>query len=466
MELLEDATRDELIETARCYIDSGLPLILGVDVFTVEPSGKLSRKAGHAVSILGYKISSGVREPGASVDGDALYIHDDRLGPFARASFVDLSTEKLSGSSRSWGLSVQEKNDSGGWNDPHEVFIPNVLIAPTHRKVRLAPSYAINTCKTIVKAYEKEVTWLQQNCGGAYPSAHLGRLTYDIRLQEVSVVKRSVLASTMCRSFFDGTDEYFATDADLAELQRQKTRFLTSSLARFQWVANFSYLGQPVFTVLTDATDIPQGHAISAVIVHNKYGGDATLEIMRIAFESPKALHSVEDEDENGQTFFMSFLRRLMPGQYGLGDHLDKTYGEPRAPRKIKESEFSDGRILKNDTLERFYEPVDKRLEELFPSLKSANTGDCMIWAIDQEGALLIGQETNNMGHPCLTGFKPARIAGELKRGDLGWLINSKSGRYSVDYANAPELLQNALLRFKSIFHASKDELTIEAWQR
>ncbi|WP_219575200.1 hypothetical protein, partial [Vibrio parahaemolyticus] len=65
-------------------------------------------------------------------------------------------------------------------------------------------------------------------------------------------------------------------------------------------------------------------------------------------------------------------------------------------------------------------------------------------------------------GHPTLTGFKPSRIAGELKRSHSGWFINSKSGRYSTDYSNTNELLRNAVEKFKDIFRESRKSITAE----
>ncbi|MGP8437921.1 hypothetical protein ACT2FY_07975 [Paraburkholderia fungorum] len=466
-ESLEKVSRDELVETVKCYIDSGLPLILGSDVYDLDGAGSLAIKAGHAVSIVGYKfsVSADARSTSntiLSVSDDALYIHDDRLGPFARARFAqfcDSAPLELAGR---WCLVVQEKDDTGGWSHPHEVFIPNVLIAATHKKVRLGPSFAINTCKTIVKAYENEVTWLGQQNGASDISTLLNQLTYEVRLEEISDLKRSLVESKP-ESVFVDTDgaEVLCSDEDLAEQQRNKVRFLTGSYARFQWVADFKYQNRPAFTMLIDATDIPQGHAVSAVLVKNRTGADATLEVLKYG-SSPKALLAIEEEDT--QTFFTSFLRRLRPAEDGIADHLNKTYGEPRAPRKLKESEFRDGQILVNDTLQRFYEPVGDTLDVRFSELKANDTGSYLIWAIAQDGALLVGKEINRMGHPCLTGFKPARIAGELKRTPEGWVINSKSGRYSGDYTNAPELLGNALRRFQSIFHASRDRLSIEPW--
>ncbi|WP_175221401.1 MULTISPECIES: hypothetical protein [Burkholderia] len=95
------------------------------------------------------------------------------------------------------------------------------------------------------------------------------------------------------------------------------------------------------------------------------------------------------------------------------------------------------------------------------PELVADDPQSYRIWAIDHDGGLIIGEEIDKMGHPCLTGFMPARIAGELKRTSTGWTINSKSGRYSGDYRNVDELLINALLKFKTIFNHSSEKISI-----
>ncbi|SAL78588.1 hypothetical protein AWB67_05293 [Caballeronia terrestris] len=450
-ESLHRVRQDELFETVKCYIDSGLPLILGADVFGVSDDNTLTLKAGHAVSILGYKI--GVAE-------QALYVHDDRLGPFARARIAALSDFACpAGVTHEWGLVLQEKDDEGKWKQPHEVLVPNFLISATHQKVRLPPSYALNTCNTIVDVYEKEVVRLGLESGSRDFSALQNQLSYEVRLTEISDFKRSLMGFKPERVFVD-TDgnEINVSAGELAERQAEKLRFLTGSYARFQWIADFRYKARPAFTILIDATDIPQGHAVSAVLIRNKIEADAILELLKYA-ASPKALQAIEAVS---QSFFSSFLRRLRPSDDGVLDHLNRTYGEPRAPRYLKESEIRDGQILNNGSAERFYESIDESLEAKFPQISLDDENSYLIWTIDRNGTLLIGEEIDKMGHPCLTGFKPARIAGELKRTSSGWIINSKSGRYSGDYTNTAELLQNALRRFQSIFHASRDHLSIE----
>lgn len=448
----ENSTRDELVETVKCHVDSGLPLILGVDVYGFNQEGLLTKVGGHAVCILGYKLSG---------SDAALYIHDDRLGPFARATFADLQGHSMATVlKQTWGLVLQEKDDKGNWMDVHEVLVPNFLISSTHQKVRLPLSLAVNTCHLIVEVYEKQIIGLAKEAGASEISSLQNQLTFQVSLAEISELKRSYLEFEPEPNALDpigGATE--ASSAELTATQRDKVQFLTTSYARFQWAADFYYKGRSAFRMLIDATDIPQGHAVSAVLVKNKLEADAVLEVLRKYAESPKALHAIEAAN---QTFFSSFLRRLRPEAADISDHLNKTYGDLRAPRYLKESEFRDGEIRVNKSAQRFYEPIEKTLDVAFPTLGGSNGPAYLIWAIAHDGALLIGEEIEQMGHPCLTGFKPARIAGELKRVSTGWTINSKSGRYSSDYANASVLLENALRRFKSVFHASRDQIGVE----
>jgi len=74
---------------------------------------------------------------------------------------------------------------------------------------------------------------------------------------------------------------------------------------------------------------------------------------------------------------------------------------------------------------------------------------------------LLIGKEIGESGHPTLTGFKPARIAGEIRLVNDVLSINSKSGRYSRDYKNTTFLLRNAVDKFNSIFQEKEFEMNV-----
>lgn len=422
---------EDFFDTVRIYIDSKIPLILGVDVYEKKDSG-LNLLDGHAVTIVGYKEHS-------KEEQRAIYIHDDRLGPFARAAFVKLNKFKPKPDTK-WGLELQEKNDNGEWETPHELLILNSLIIPAPHKVRLPSTYAQKTCVEIVSGYHEMRADLINKLGENETSSLPINLVYDIMLSEISDIKQELL------------EQKFINNEDF--LNKEKVKFLTESYARFQWVASFKFDNEPIFKLMFDATNIPQGNAVSSLFVQNKELTDLVLERHKQIIENDEDL---PDFDTN--SFYGQFLKYLKPKPDSLEAYLDKTFGELRAPKYIKESEMGRGDIL-SSSVDRYYASVEKKLEEQYPDIICDNADSFLIWTISSEGVLLIGREEDGKGHPTLTGFKPSRIAGELKRSQNGWFINSKSGRYSTDYANTDELLENAVEKFKDIFRNSRKSIS------
>lgn len=436
--LLSISTQKDFFDTVRCHIDSGIPLILGVDVYNIETLGGLRKLAGHAVTVLGYKYD----------DSDqTIYLHDDRLGPYARASFrqvrdfgLPMPNEGYSLNSAQWGLVLQEKNDEGDWQDPQEFLQPCSLIIPTHRKVRLPALLAKNTCEIIISEYDR---WLQELEKDA---AIIYTLKYELKLEEISTIRQRVISSPPS-----------SLVADQEELRREKIGFLTGSYARYQWVATFYLNNVAAFSLLIDATDIPQGNVISYILTDDYEAAKAILPMFRNFAKT--AAGTVENTSRG---FFGSFLKYLTPKAADYQEYLDATYGELRAPKYLKPMEVQGGRVNDNDSVRKFYDSSSKSLDQLFADKTSNAKKTSWIWTIAHDGALLIGEEVEDMGHPTLTGFKPARIAGELKNISGKWYINSKSGRYSGDYSNRDELLNNALKKISSIFPVSATQLAIE----
>ncbi|EPI2168773.1 hypothetical protein ACS5HP_002938 [Vibrio alginolyticus] len=434
---ISDYSSDDFFITVKTYIDSKIPLILGVDVY--EKSGqKLNRLDGHAITIVGYKAvsDSGHR---------AVYVHDDRLGPFARAAFVELNESDV-GPEVKWGLELQEKDDSGNWVNPHEVLVLNSLIIPAPHKVRLPSSFARKTCDHILLGYEDMLDDIAVTHGDSAVNERRGKLTFDVTLLEISDIRQEL---------FD--QKYTCEDSET--LQKEKVKFLTGSYARYQWVASFEFDSQPIFKVLFDATDIPQGNAVSAIFVQNKELTDLVLERHKQIVEKDETL---PDADTN--SFYGAFLKYLKPESDGLSSYLDKTFGELRAPKYIKDTEMNSGNIL-NSNVHKYYASVAETLEDAFPDIIADDPSSFLIWTISSEGVLLIGREESGRGHPTLTGFKPSRIAGELKRSNNGWVINSKSGRYSTDYSNTNVLLENAVEKFKDVFRNSRESIYPEFYR-
>ncbi|SOE98046.1 hypothetical protein SAMN05446635_6003 [Burkholderia sp. OK233] len=455
-ETLTNTGQLEFFDAVRCHIDSKVPLILGVEVFARGESDSWLKQAGHAVTIVGYKTK---------VDEKVVYLHDDRLGPFAKATFVYLKDVALE-VGPGWGLKLQRKNDVGQWQDAHEVLVPDSLIALSHRKVRLPYNFARNTARFIVGEYNR---WLARTLEDeksqpegertltSSVAKHPPELHFRLQLAEISEIRKEVLASEIQTDFSSLGGSSVLSNDDLEELREKKAAFLTASYARFQWVATFICWDVPAFKVFFDATDIPQGDAVSGIYIENQ------LAARRILHVFAKYANAGSSNLENRQDYFYgSFLRRLRLPEPGLMDHLSTTYGKPRAPKYLKANEFVGGDIASNNTLIRYFESIQQSLSSTFPEIVPDNVDSFLIWAIAHDGALLIGKEISDKGHPSLTGFKPARIAGELRRKGNGWIINSKSGRYSKDYRNVDTYLENAVRKFESIFPSSRGEISAQ----
>lgn len=424
---IKNYSAEDFFNIVKTYIDSKIPLILGVNVYEKKNS-ELKLLDGHAVTIVGYKLHNEEKQK-------AIYVHDDRLGPFARAAFVNIKNSQLEPHVE-WGLELQQKNDNGEWEAPHEFLVLNSLIIPTPHKVRLPSSYARNTCIEIVSGYHELRKDLILGFGDNNTNNLSDDLSYDIVLSEISDIRQGLLEQS-----FTENEEF---------LTKEKVRFLTGSYARFQWVASFKYDGKPIFKVMFDATNIPQGNAISFLFIQNKELTDLVLERHKQIVKNDRNILDVDTE-----SFYGQFLKYLKPEQDGLSEYLDKTFGELRAPKYIKETEIGQGDII-NSEVDKYYASVKETLEEKYSDIQIDNPDSFLIWTISSEGVLLIGREQDGRGHPTLTGFKPSRIAGELKRTTSGWTINSKSGRYSTDYSNTNELLKNAVEKFKDIFRNSR----------
>lgn len=445
-EFLSDVSLNDFWETIRTYIDSSIPIILGGDIYRIDKNENLTLLAGHAVTIIGYKDKE---------NSKALYIHDDRLGPFARATFsaenydlpVQNKKEKL------YSLELQEKESNGEWVNAHEIFYPECLIIPVDKKVRLPASYILNTCHFMKKEANRELLdkfmkdyYSKENKTQKAEMKNLlnrqldNDFSFKVSLMEISDIRQKII-----------NVKYKQTDYENYLLKRD---FLTKSYSRLQWVSKFYLRKKCLFWVLFDATDIPQGDAVSGVFIENAKYSKIYLSTYQ---DYAKKFAEENPLDIDKPNFYFSFLKFLTKDKDDLYSYLSSRYGELRAPKYLKADEVKGERINRNKFLFKSYEKAPRTLENLF--YKKINK---YIWAIAHDGALLIGIESENFGHPTLTGFKPARIAGEIYKKDDSWFINSKSGRYSSSYLNADELLKNAREKFISTFTELNNQIEIE----
>jgi hypothetical protein len=116
---------------------------------------------------------------------------------------------------------------------------------------------------------------------------------------------------------------------------------------------------------------------------------------------------------------------------------LNTSFGElrnPAYPPGVKDFEQVNGKIIRNPELQ-----IIKPGQKALPLEK----GKKYIWAVDSDGNLRIGVETEvglgqRLGHPTLTEDGKARVGGEIKFNEetKEWRVNDQSGRYSRGRSN------------------------------
>lgn len=437
---IDSIERDEFFETAQYHIDSCLPTIIGVKVFRVRDDKTLTNLGQHAITLLGYKAKESEK---------VVYIHDDRLGPFVKASLISLDDYKDTSLKINWGLALRHKKDDGSWDEIHEILIPNSLIVPTQQKARLSFRPIKNTCNFVVEEFER---WLSEIPSR---SKYTSKLKFKIKLKEISSIRQEIITVK-----FDNHSSDLSVE-DLNELKKKKEHFLTGNYARFQWEATFTFDNKSAFRVFFDATEIPQGDPVSYIFIEDKSLSEAVLAIFKQYAKQANKINQPQNWN-----FYKSFLSHLHEKNSPLESHLDKSYGELRVPKYLKPEELQDGHITSNDSVQRFYESYTENTTPLTDALINDDRDSYLIWAIASDGALLLGKEIGGKGHPSLTGFKPARIAGELRKvRRMNWVINSKSGRYSGDYnkSDAEIYLGKVVNKLESIFPNQKGKINVES---
>ncbi|MCQ4313819.1 hypothetical protein NAV33_18275 [Pseudomonas stutzeri] len=437
------------------YIDSDLPLVLVGDVHTLSRLGTpdeerftLSWKGGHAVTVLGYDFRVG---------SNILYVHDDRLGPYARVELVELKDyllpDPLGEPEERWALAFRKTPDFGKtWSQPYEVLVPDACIVPAEKKARLPFQYAHGTAQAIA---EQANLWIEPLLESKENLLSPGPLRFNIKLSSISEVREHVREHTLK---YKGGEKLLVehgewltfTETDLERWQEQRIRILTIPMARLQWEIDFFWGSKEIFKVLLDATDIPLGDAVSGVYSSDPLYAELFFGLFRTTAKAGREADKAH--------FYGSFLKALEELDLDYESHLNKAYGALRAPLRLEESEVSDTGKGLNPTLKHYYDPQGEELAAVFPDIVNDPLNKNLIWAIGRDGSLFVAEDIAEpkQGHPSMTGLQAARIAGEIwwaqENGQDVWHVNHSSGRYSRDYAVPEKYLHNAVRKIASFF--------------
>ena len=227
---LDNYTKAIMLGNIYAYLNLGISVIALGSI--VDSSGKVL--GGHAITVNGYHLDPSQAVNGVSVSGltalniDKLYVHDDQVGPYARAIIVPMQIANI-------GVWVIKYTDGVGRADENRIFVPDSLVVPVHKKIRLS--------------YEE--VW-----GCAYQFDKIVRIvpdilppiSWDITLTNVNVFKDEI------RKRSDITDN-------------EKLILMTKSLPKYLWVLRMLNDNSESCTFCVDATDSGQGLNVVASIV-------------------------------------------------------------------------------------------------------------------------------------------------------------------------------------------------------
>ena len=209
------------------YLGLGISVVVLGDI--VNSEGK--KIGGHAINVNGYHlIEKGVPRVGRSSRLracliDKLYVHDDQVGPYARAQIQD------DGSHGRWILKYDDMPEE---EMAVKIFVPQYLIIPVYQKIRVSYDEVWNC------AYQFDAII------NVLPDL-VGMLEWDIVLCASNDVKSVVRCSNRIAA-------------------GEKLRFLTTGLPKYIWKLTLSYKGDKWAVFCIDATDAGQGLNVAASI--------------------------------------------------------------------------------------------------------------------------------------------------------------------------------------------------------
>lgn len=214
---------DSLTSNSYAYLKGGIPLIFGMGLHEVV-GGKIKKTLGkHAATITGYSLSNKPKKFDKtnfylkSSRINKLYVHDDRVGPFAR---MDLDGKK-----------ANDKFSLSSSIDKKIRATPDLLILPLYHKIRIP----FKTILQIIYIIDFLIKDTATTAGVPAPEFEWNIFLSDIKSFKNSIYKTSPM------------------------LSEHKYDILTTKMPRFVWRAIAEINNESKIEFLFDATDLEQG---------------------------------------------------------------------------------------------------------------------------------------------------------------------------------------------------------------
>ena len=403
--LTDSTAAQQLLEHVYAYVNSGWPILLGLKVF----NEKGEEQGLHAITVLGYKLSENSVLP---LDSDQvrmkahkikyLYIHDDRVGPYARLTF----------DAGRWIIGVESISELKTF-DTKETYEPTCLILGVYHKQRISYVRIKQTCQNL---QDFLLLFCKSDMAGNESQRQemgmiISALEWDIQIENVQSLKQRLLKEDRAI--------------------KGKSEIITASLPRFVWSIKARRNDQEIMELLFDATDIPQGHAFLGILHYNRFSESLFRSFGDYCQTSYTKVLNQNEFDRIPSDHLWGIVDFFVR-EKDYQDSLDGLFGKLKTPKYVKPMEIEKDGLLYQHPWILFAGDPAVVLEE----------AKKYIWVINKSGALVIGHEDNSQGpefggHPTLLRGEPGRIGGELlfNSQQQCWEVNAKSGRYSYCYS-------------------------------
>lgn len=392
-------TNNSILKLIHIFLKSDYPVILGLQVYTKkEDMSDFTKSLGaHAVTVVGDKISE-----------SEVYIHDDRIGFYARLKLEE----------DYWKLEYTDSASKVIDKPEDEFYKITDFITGVYQKIRLPVSYIQKFCEKLKDDLCKYVWKINPR--------------YESFIQDADYEPYIIDSSKLKEQVRENYNTYKNNVSD----------FLYMPLPRFCWIVQINYNDTECVSFVFDATDMEHGNCLLFAL----FKSEAYHRVITELYEAYKR------EFIKGISRSHIFNKHLSPlYQYyeslekdrnSIYQKLDELFGIAKGPRYIKSEEFLADEI-KNQNPKCF-----KCFSDI-QDFKFSTDIPYYLWIIDEEGFLYIGREDNEdplcKGHPTLINGGKGRIGGELwaetdEKEQVHWYINHQSGRYSWVDTNGTDL--------------------------
>ena len=230
-QIVRSDKRSLLCNNIHAYLSCRIPVVLVFNMGDIKDDKPVLGKGKHAVTVSGYRLGEGVQEDNDDFQLSAariekIFVHDDRVGPFARMEFI-------SDTDATW-LSVSSKDGK-----TQCAARPSVLVCPLHSKIRI-PFEVIHDA---IERIDEQMRVSRKK--GFHPL----KPEWDIHLTTTSDFKHAL------------RDRKFSSFDKSKRLQ-----LLKASLPRFLWRVTIWHDNSPHLDLLFDATGIRQGKLLVATL--------------------------------------------------------------------------------------------------------------------------------------------------------------------------------------------------------